>query len=364
VAEWREMVFYFLITIFICLSFSTSEAKSETKLEKKNQKDTKRNWVAMPRVSFGTMDAMKVDIPKYKSDSVEHKILQLALDIENVFPYDAQYKETYLSSIPKKLHDNTEKRNSDYMKIAAAKKAGSIFENSETGLLEASSKASTDELTSMNQENINRANLYALMGSALRLRKSDKAKVAKIYAEAIKYQKYYVLSGEPDFSEKEDSGIFTSTASIYDSKLVWTELEKVIKDEEFLSLKDSDEKDGIMDLAYKCGDDDASFRIRICAIKNSKLGSCKNAPKDKSLYSYVDKGTLIWVEAEKKSKQLTLIVPEYTTGEFQDIRYCKNESRTFDLIDKLSARLISKEKEASVKKENIKIDKSKNVKKK
>ncbi len=125
-----------------------------------------------------------------------------------------------------------------------------------------------------------------------------------------------------------------------------------------MTIKNSNEKDGILDIGYKCDSDEATFTMRICTINNSKLSSCRNAPKDKSLYSYVDKGTLIWVEAgnlepviekDKKSRRskrskrklLTLIVPEYTTGEFQDTVYCKNEPRKFDIMEKLSAKLIS-----------------------
>jgi hypothetical protein len=330
---------YVLLVISLLVS-GIGQAKSPW--DAKHAKDTAaaRQWIVTPRVSFGAMEPINIDIPKYKPETSEYKILQIALDIENVFPYDVQYESTYLSNISSDLRAITSKRNATHMKVAAAKKAGHVLENETTGLLDASELATPAEKELMAAENANRTELYSLIAKRLRLGSSDKGKVSTIYAQAIKYQKYYALSDEPVFTEQKDAHILTSMASSYKFKTVWDGLVKVLEEEGFtLEKGDSDAAKGTLSPRYKCGSDDKSFMVKLCTIKSNKLSSCKNGPKDESLYSYVSDGTLIWVEGAK-DKNKTLVIAD-DKSEFEEIKYCKDEPRKFDLLEKLSSKLIA-----------------------
>ena len=302
---------------------------------------TKQQWIVTPKVSFGAMDEpVNIDIPRYKPDTVEYKILQLALDMENVFPYDTQYESTYLSNVPQSLHAMAAKRNTIYMKIAAAKRAGRVAENDGTGLLDASASATPAEMEVVTAENENRKELYALISKYLKLSSSEQDKVSKIYGQAIKYQKYYAVSSEPVFNAQQDTHILTSMASSYKFKGVWDGLINVLNDEKFTMEKaDINQTDGIISPRYKCGADEKSFVIRLCTVKEKKLSSCKNGPKDESLYSYVNNGTLIWIEAAKDKTKTLLIADE--SSESEEIKYCKGDTRKFDLLEKLSSKLIA-----------------------
>ncbi|MCX6113418.1 MAG: hypothetical protein NTY22_09120 [Proteobacteria bacterium] len=306
-----------------------------------NAAEPSRQWIVTPRVSFGAMnEPVNIDIPRYKPDTVEYKILQQALDLESVFPYDVQYESTYLSNIPQSLHDIASKRNTTYMKIAATKKAGKAVENDTTGFLDASTLATPAETEVINTENANRKELYSLISKYLKLNATEKEKVAKLYAQAIKYQKYYALSGEPVFTVQQDTHILTSMASSYKYKTVWENFVNVLNEEKFILEKaDMNQPEGMMLPKYKCGTEERRFVIRLCTIKDKKLSGCKNSPKDESLYSYVNSGTLIWIEGTK-DKDKTLILTD-ESNESQEIRYCKGETKKFDLLEKLSSKLIA-----------------------
>ncbi|MEI6080065.1 MAG: hypothetical protein WCQ53_05485, partial [bacterium] len=145
---------------------------------------------------------------------------------------------------------------------------------------------------------------------------------------------------EPVFNAQQDTHILTSMASSYKFKGVWDELINVLNDEKFTMEKaDINQSDGMIAPRYKCGTDEKSFVIRLCTVKEKKLSSCKNGPKDESLYSYVNNGTLIWVEAAKDKAKTLLIADE--SSEFEEIKYCKGDARKFDLLEKLSSKLIA-----------------------
>ncbi len=300
-----------------------------------------RQWVATPKVSFGAMEGpVNIDIPKYKPDTVEYKIIQVALDMESVFPYDIQYESTYLSNTPQTLRESASKRNTNYIKIAAAKKAGKATENDATGLLDASASATPTEIDVINTENTDRKELYELISKFLKLSSTDKDKVAKLYAQAIKYQKYYALSSEPVFTIQQDPHILTSTVSIYKHKTVWDGLINVLNEEKFILEKsDINQAEGTLTPKYKCGTEPRTFVIRLCTIKDKKLSSCKNAPKDESLYSSSNHGTLIWIEGAKDKDKTLVLTGE--TNESEEIKYCKGEDKKFDILEKLSSKLIA-----------------------
>ena len=300
-----------------------------------------RQWIAAPKVSFGAMEEpVNIDIPKYKTDTAEYKIIQIALDLESVFPYDVQYESTYLSNTPQTLRAIAAKRNTNYMKIAAAKKAGKATENDTTGLLDTSSLATPAEVDVVNTENTDRKELYELISKFLKLSSTDKDKVAKLYAQAIKYQKYYALSSEPIFTVQQDPHILTSMASSYKHKTVWDGLVNVLNEEKFtLEKADINQSEGTLTPKYKCAAEDRSFVIRLCTIKDKKLSSCKNAPKDESLYSYVNNGSLIWVEGAKDKDKTLILTGE--SNESEEIKYCKGEDKKFDILEKLSSKLIA-----------------------
>ncbi|MEI6093291.1 MAG: hypothetical protein WCQ47_06375 [bacterium] len=308
-----------------------------------NAAEQPREWVITPKVSFGTMEEpINIDIPRYKPDSIEYKILQLVLDVENVFPYDTQYESTYLSNIPQVLHSIAAKRNLTYMKISALKKAGKATENEITGFLDSAATTSPTEMDLIKSENANRKDLYEAISKNLKLSTSEQEKTPKLYAQAIKYQKYYALSSEPMFTVQQDTNILTSMASSYKLKTVWDGFISVLNDEKLVLEKtDINLSEGTLSPKYKCTTEERSFLIRLCAIKENKLLNCKNAPTNESLYSYVSNGTLIWIEGAK-DKNKTLFLAD-NANEYEEIRYCKEEPRKFNLLEKLSSKLIAED---------------------
>lgn len=302
-----------------------------------------RTWIITPKVSFGTMEEpINIDIPRYKPDSTEYKVLQLALDVENVFPYDTQYESTYLSNIPQAIHAIAAKRNITYIKISALKKTGKISENENTGLLDGVNITNQTEIELIKLENANRKELFDTISKYLKLSSSDQEKTPKLYAQAIKYQKYYALSSEPMFTLQQDTNILTSMASSYKFKTVWDGFINVLNDEKLtLEKTDINLSEGTLSPRYKCGTEDKSFIIRLCAIKENKLLNCKNAPTNESLYSYVSNGTLIWIEGTKDKNKTLILAAD--TNEYEELKYCKGEPKKFDLLEKLSSKLIAED---------------------
>ncbi|MFH1223307.1 MAG: hypothetical protein V1647_03070 [Pseudomonadota bacterium] len=287
------------------------------------------------------------DAPQYKPETVEYKIQQMALNIEAVLPtriVNLDYKDAYLdvANVPKTIRNNFMSRNSIYNDIYKLKLLGKAKEL-DSGELETLKKASKEEEELIKKENTYRSELFDLISLNLSLKSADKAKVPTIYAEVTKYLKdYSVSTSTAQNKTHQETNVLVAMPSIYDYKTVWDKLIKVLLEEKFvIEKKDKERKgtDGTMTVKYKCGTEDRAFIIKLCTIKNKKPVKCKgDQAKDDTLYSTLDKGTMLWVE---KGKGKTLIVDEMSPD--KDIKFCAGEERVFDILEKLSAALLAVE---------------------
>lgn len=284
--------------------------------------------------------------PQYKPGTIEYKIQQIALNIESVLPskiINPDYKEAYLDTagVPKEMRDNFMSRNTLYNDIIKIKIMDKAKENT-NGLLEAVPTASIEDNDKIKAENTLRTDLFALIVKNLNIKSDqDKAKVPSIYAEAIKYLKDYSLNAQ-QVPQKKDLWFITSITTIYKYDTVWDTLLKVLKDEEYILEKNAANKNkGSINVKYKCGQEERTFDLKLCALKENKLHNCKDI-KDDDVTTKVPDGTVVWVQ-KGKDKDKTLIVSEETLGD-QNVKLCKDDSRVFDVLEKLSGILIDSDK--------------------
>ena len=291
--------------------------------------------------------------PQYKPSTIEYKIQQIALNIESVLPskiINLDYKDTYLDTagVPKEMRDNFMSRNVLYNDIIKIKIMDRAKENT-NGLLEAvPMTASTEDNDKIKAENALRTDLFALIVKHLSIKsEQDKAKVPGIYAEAIKYLKDYSLNAQ-QVPQKKNLWYITSITTIYKYDAVWDTLLKVLKDEEYILDKNAANKSkGTISAKYKCGQEERAFDLKLCALKENKLYNCKEV-KDDDVSTKVPDGTVVWVQ---KGKDKTLIVSEETLGD-QNVKLCKDDNRTFDVLEKLSGILIESDKTKDKAKKN------------
>ncbi|MBN1115251.1 MAG: hypothetical protein JXA66_07915, partial [Oligoflexia bacterium] len=168
-------------------------------------------------------------------------------------------------------------------------------------------------------------------------------KIPGVYHNAIIFQKYYTLLQSQSPSKPVQSSALTSLLSKYDYKTVWKTLLDVLKENNLKPGEDEPDKNIIIP-KYMCNEEERSFVIKVCSIKNFKLSNCdeiaKDAPAD-IREAPVASGTVIWIE---KSKGNTLIVTD-DKSEDQEILFCNGKNKKkFDILDKLSMSLIKKEK--------------------
>jgi hypothetical protein len=282
--------------------------------------------------------------PQYKTDTIEYKIQQVALNIESVLPskiINPDYKEAYLDTagVPKLMRDNFTSRNAIYNDIIKIKIMEKVKELP-SGLLESNATASTEENDKLKIENNLRAELFALIVKHLNIKsEQEKKKVPTVYAEAIKYLKDYSLTIPAPAAQKKETQVITSITSIYKQDAVWDTLLKVLKDENYIIDKNAiDKSKGSINVKYNCTQEERTFVMRLCAIKESKLYKCKDAT-DSDLYVAVPEGVKVWVE-KGKDKEKSLIVMENTTVGDQSVKLCKDDVRVFDILEKLSGSLI------------------------
>jgi len=281
--------------------------------------------------------------PQYKSDTIEYKIQQLALNIESVLPskmINPDYKEAYLNTagVPKGMRANFMSRNMIYNDIIKIKIMDRAKETS-NGLLEVTTTASIEDNEKIKLENNFRIELFALIAKELNIKnEQDKNKVSTIYAEAIKYLKDYSLTVPATSTEKKETKVIASITSIYKQDAVWNALINALKEENYILEKNAiDRSNGSINVKYACAQEERSFLMRLCVIKGSKLYKCKEA-KDDELSASVPEGVIVWVE-KGKDKDKSLIVAEDTLGD-QNVRLCKDDNRGFDVLEKLSGSLI------------------------
>lgn len=284
--------------------------------------------------------------PQYKPNTIEYKIQQIALNIESVLPskiINPDYKDSYLdiAGVPKEMRNNFMSRNALYNDIIKIKIVGRVKENA-NGLLEALPTAVPEDNDKIKAENALRADLFSLIVSNLNIKNDqDKAKVPGIYAEAINYLQDYSLNAQ-QVPQKKDLWFITSITTIYKYDVVWDTLLKVLKEEEYILDKNAANKSkGLISVKYKCGQEERTFDLRLCALKENKLHNCKEV-KDDDVSTKVPDGTVVWVQ-KGKDKDKTLIVSEETVGD-QNVKLCKDDSRAFDVLEKLSGTLIEANK--------------------
>jgi len=296
--------------------------------------------------------------PQYKTDTIEYKIQQVALNIESVLPskiINPDYKDVYLDTagVPKEMRDNFMSRNVLYNEIIKIK----IMERAKelpNGLLEATSTASVEDGDKIKLENNLRTELFDLIVKHLNIKnEQDKNKVPTIYAEAIKYLKDYSLTAPAPSVSKKETKVIASITSIYKQDAVWDALISVLKNENYiLDKKAIDKSQRVINVKYNCAQEERSFIMRLCTIKDSKLYKCKDT-KDTELSVSVTEGIIVWVE-KGKDKDKSLIITEDTVG-FQNVKLCKDDDRVFDVLEKLSGSLIDADnakKEKTEKKAN------------
>ena len=306
----------------------------------KQQDLTKTNTTLSRDVETPTTMAQA---PQYKVDTIEYKIQQVALNIESVLPskiINPDYKDAYLDTagVPKEMRNNFMSRNALYNDVIKMKIMDRAKENP-NGLLEGTIAVTVEDSEKIKMENNFRTELFALIVKHLNLRtEQEKNKVPTIYAEAIKYLKDYSLTAPAAPAQKKETKVIVSITSIYKQDAVWDALIKVLKDENYVLDKNAiDKGNGSINVKYNCAQEERTFVVRLCVLKESKLYKCKDA-KDDELYASVPEGVIVWVE-KGKDKDKSLIVAEETLGN-QNIKLCKDDERIFDVLEKLSGSLI------------------------
>jgi hypothetical protein len=301
-----------------------------------------REWVNVLR---GEVESNEYKVPNYKKDSLEYKILQIALDIENLIPttIDPKYEDYFLINIPSEFHINFKARNKIYKDIKELKENGKATELDD-GLLTATDSSLTSEKDLITNENNLRKELFVLIAKNLKVKDTTKNinMVSKVYSNAIKYQKHYALVeyNSSGISFK-DSTVLTSMASSYSFKVILDNLISLLKDEDYIIDENkSDNASSTLMTSYTCEGkkkEKVNFVIKICSIKEKKLLNCKDNLHE-NLYSYVTDGAVIWVEKSKKLPTLSFSTEE---SEEQKLLVCKDME--FDIFEKLSEKLISSE---------------------
>lgn len=293
-------------------------------------------WVIKENIYHTKQDSIKSSIPKYIKGTVEHNILQTALDIENIIPtmIDKKYEKYFLSNIPKIIRENFKKRNAIYPEVAELKKQGKVIELS-SGFLKEKESLLDSEKKILEKENDNRKELYALIAKHLKLKEKNKDKVASVYHNALMYQKYYALVDyNKETSSISKSKVLLALASSYEIKTISKKLEEILKEEKYEFSLDSN----IYTVNYKCENkDEISFFIKTCKIKNKDLGSCKNNVS-KNIYSHINSGTLVWTENIEDKKGLKF---SSNLDEDQELIVCKNQ--VFDVFDRLSKEIVNED---------------------
>jgi len=248
-----------------------------------------RTWI-IPKVSHGEVKDAP-NIKEYKKDTIEYKILQLALDIENLVRsnIDLKYKNVFLSVLPdnKKLHDNVLKRNKNYKTIELLKKENKI--KKEAALLKETKKLKKIEADLLNEENKDREELYKLIIQILSIEKEKETLVKEVYFQALDNFKFYSLKETSSPSSSSDSSFLSYIVSNYSFDDVLKVLKgdtknKGILEEEGFSFDTSkDLKFNILIPTYACEKDEfnskakiknRSFIIKLCPIKDSLIQMC------------------------------------------------------------------------------------------
>lgn len=307
--------------------------------------NTKQDLAKTTTTLSQDIDAPATTPPQYKADTIEYKIQQIALNIESVLPskiINPEYKEAYLDTagVPKEMRNNFMSRNGLYNDINKMK----IMEKAKelpTGLLEATATALIEDNDKIKSENNFRTELFALIVKHLDIKnEQDKNKVPSVYAEAIKYLKDYSLTVPAPSAQKKETKVVSSITSIYKQDTVWEALLKVLKDENYiLDKKAIDKANGSINVKYTCAQEERSFLMRLCLIKASKLYKCKDST-DNELYVSVPEGVKVWVEKGKDEEKSLIIMEDINIGA-QSVRLCKDDdSRVFDVLEKLSGALI------------------------
>jgi len=341
-----------LCLLFVCsMLFAAAPGPKSASMTKPNSEIAKTSPNYVPDTEATTQSA---PAPQYKLGTVEYRIQQIALNIEAVLPskiINLEYKDAYLDTagVPKETRDNFMSRNALYNDIIKIKIMDKAKENP-NGLLEASSTASTEDSDKIKSENALRTELFVLIANNLNLKKEkEKGKVPIIYAEAIKYLKDYSLNTQA-VPPKRNLWFITSITTIYKYDVVWDTLLKVLKDDNYiLEKKAADKSKGLIDVKYKCGQEERSFALKICTLKDNNLRNCSKDVKDEDVSTRVPDGTIVWVQ-KGKNKDKSLIVSEESLGD-QNIKLCKDDPRPFDVLEKLSGILIEADKPAKEKSE-------------
>jgi uncharacterized protein YdbL (DUF1318 family) len=293
-------------------------------------------WVIKDNIYHGKTSKVKSSIPKYIKGTIEYKILQTALDIENIIPtmIDKKYEKYFLSNIPEIIRENFKKRNATYPELAELKKQGKVVEV-KTGFLKKEKDLLDSEQKILEKENENRKKLYSLIAKHLKLKPKDKNKVAGVYHNALMYQKYYALV---DYKKKTSSilksEVLLALASSYKIKTISKRLEDILKEEKYEYSFDNN----VYKVNYTCENkDEVFFLIKICEIKNKNLKNCENNVSE-NIYSHINSGTLVWAENIKDKNGLKF---SSNLDEDQELIVCKNQ--VFDVFDRLSKEIINED---------------------
>lgn len=308
-----------------------------------------RTWV-IPTIYHGEVkDA--VSIPDYTKDSIEFKILQLSLDIENLIrshTMDPKYKDVYFSSLPKSkaLENSCLKRNKNYLSIENLKKSMSIDEDGK-GLLVSKKALNKTEAKLLEDENINRKELFLIICDILSLEKEKICpKVSEIYAQSIINFKIYALK-ETNTNQTIDDSFLTYMVSNYKYETVIKVLKKMLKEQKFSLDTKLDLKTNVLIPSYACLNDefnasskikDYSFVVKLCTVKNNKIVNCTlNSEYFNNVA--IENGTLIIVNKVKDGKTLS-----YSNDKTEDLEIMLCKKTKFSLIEDLSQKLLTDDK--------------------
>jgi len=310
-----------------------------------------RTWI-IPKISHGEVKEA-VSIKEYKKDSLEYKILQLALDIENLVRsnIDIKYKSVFLSILPdnNKLHENVLRRNKNYQNIEVLKKENKIKEGTTLNELK---KLKKSEAEILNNENKDREELYTLIAEILLIDKEKQNIIKEVYFEALNNFKFYSLKETNSPTSSSDTSFLTYIISNYSYEDVLKVLKGdhknkgLIEEQGFAIDTSKDLKLNILILLYACEKDEfmpnsknknRSFIIKLCPIKNNVVQMCDL--KEDIFKTAVKNGTIIIINNtdEEANKDKTLF---YSSAVNEDIEIMLCKKTPFKLLEDLSQSLL------------------------
>lgn len=304
-----------------------------------------RTWI-IPKISHGEVKD-SVSIPEYSKDSIEFKILQLALDVENIVrshTIDAKYKDAYFSNLPKSkaLEENCLKRNKNYSILDNLKMTSSIDEDGK-GFLTSKKALNKTEAKILEDENINRNELFKILCDVLTLDKEKVCpKVPEIYAQSIINFKIYALK-ETNTNQATDNTFLTYMVSNYSYEVVMKTLKNMLKEQNFFLNTKLDLKTNVLVPQYYCVNDEFnnsskeaaySFIVKLCTVKTNKITNC-TLDGDYFKNVAIENGTLIIVSKAKDGKTLS-----YSNDKTEDLEIMLCKKSKFTLIEDLSQRLL------------------------